>query len=62
MVISSDGLIIASGSDDKTVKLWNTKTKKSIHSFPYTDTVYGGVALSYDNRYLAFGGDGDYSI
>lgn len=62
VVISSDGSKIASASPDKTVKLWNSKTKELLQTLDYNGEMYGGIALSSNNRYLAYGGDGDYSI
>ena len=54
--------MIASGSSAKTVKLWNIQAKELMQTFYYGGSVYGGVAFSSNNLYLAFGGDGDNSI
>jgi len=49
VAISSDGAIMASGSDDNTVKLWDVQKKQLIQTFKYNGAVYGGVALSTNN-------------
>jgi WD40 repeat protein len=55
-VCSHDGKIIYSGSEDKSVKAWNTQTSELIHEFSgHEDFVYT-VALSPDGMRLASAG------
>jgi WD40 repeat protein len=51
--ISDNGTQIYSGSTDKTIKLWNVKTKKVVKSFEgHTDSV---STLHYANNKLISG-------
>lgn len=58
--ISPDGKVLASGSDDKTISLWNLKTGKRIFSFFGAKKVYS-VAISPDSQMLV-SGDGDRQV
>ena len=56
LAFSPDGQIIASGSIDNTVKLWNVATETNIDTFKHTRPV-NTVKFSSDGQTLASGGD-----
>ncbi|MGK7918660.1 MAG: protein kinase [Trichodesmium sp.] len=57
LAIDPQGLILVSGSDDKTIRLWNIKTGQLLHKFlGHTAEVYG-IAISSDSRRIISGGD-----
>ena len=52
-----DGRLIASGSDDATVIVWNVKNKEIVHHFKQPHLGVKSVSFSPDGRYLAAGGE-----
>jgi WD40 repeat protein len=57
LAISPDGQILASGSDDKTVELWQLSTGQDLFTLRgHTKAVYS-VAISSDGQILASGSD-----
>ncbi len=59
MVYSQDGTKIASGSGDKTLKIWNAQTGQCVSTRGYKKIQC--VAFSPDGKILAAGDDGDDS-
>jgi WD40 repeat protein/uncharacterized caspase-like protein len=57
--ISRDGKLIASGSFDKTVILWDAESGKQLRSFEGHSEFITSVALSHDGRLLASGSTDD---
>ena len=56
VVFSPDGTTLASGSRDKTVRLWDAKTVKRKRSFTGHRDWVNSVAFSPDGTTLASGG------
>ncbi len=57
LVIDPQGLILVSGSDDKTIRLWNLQTGQLLHKFlGHTAEVYA-IAISADGRRIISAGD-----
>jgi WD40 repeat protein len=58
LAYSPDGALLASGSDDQTVRLWDVGKTKSAHQFKHDWTAYT-LAFSPDGtRHLSGGADG----
>ncbi|KAF7585315.1 hypothetical protein BBP40_011245 [Aspergillus hancockii] len=57
VAFSPDGQTVASGSDDKTIKLWDAKTGSELQALKgHLDSV-GSVAFSPDGQIVASGSD-----
>ena len=54
IVFSSDGNYIATGCDDGTARVWETKTGKEITRMIHDQSVYS-VAFSSDGKYVVSG-------
>ena len=56
MTFSHDGQMLASGSDDKTVKLWDLQTGLEIATLSGYESYVESVAFSPDGKTLVSGG------
>ncbi len=48
---------MASGSEDKTVKLWSVESQKEVTTLQGHDNIVNSVAFSPDGKYLASGSE-----
>jgi WD40 repeat protein len=55
VAFSPDGQLLASGSQDKTVKLWEVKTGTLLHTLQGHDAAVFSIAFSPNGRLLASG-------
>ncbi|MBP5976607.1 HNH endonuclease [Brasilonema sp. CT11] len=58
--ISPDGKFVASGGDDKQVKIWNLETGELINTLSLRADVINCVAFSPDGQFIAAGGTNKY--
>ncbi len=56
VVISSDNRYMVSGSDDKTVRLWDVNSGKLLKTLNGHSDIVLSVVISSDNRYIVSGG------
>ena len=52
MSVSPNNQLLASGGDDKSLKLWDLKAGKAIISIPHPQKIYS-VCFSPDGNYIA---------
>ncbi|HEY9611341.1 serine/threonine-protein kinase [Allocoleopsis sp.] len=57
IAISPDGQLLASGSEDKTIKVWNLRTGQLLRTLTGHSEGIRSVAISPDGKLLASGGD-----
>ena len=57
IAIDRQGFLLASGSDDKTIKLWNLKTGQLLHKFLGHSAEVYAIAITADGRRIISAGD-----
>ena len=55
LAVSSDGAYLASSGRDETIRLWDVRTRKEVHSFDCSVAKINGIAFSPDGKLLASG-------
>jgi WD40 repeat protein len=61
VTFSSDGVLLVSGSDDKSIKLWDIQTGGIITTFSGLSGIVNSVSISTDSTMIALG-SGDHTI
>ena len=61
IAISPDGKYIVSGSDDKTIKIWDFKTAECLNTLEGHEDSVNSIAISSDGKYIV-SGSGDKTI
>jgi WD40 repeat protein len=62
VAISPDGQTLASGSKDKTIKLWNLQTGKPKNTISKLSGKVNSLTFSPDGKFLVSGGSEDGAI
>lgn len=62
VAVSPDGRYVLSGSNDKTLKLWEISSGKEISTFTGHSGSVSSVAFSYDGRFAVSTGHGDKTV
>jgi WD40 repeat protein len=57
VAISADGLWLASGGNDRVVRLWRTRDGSELASFEGHEGSVRAIAISHDRRFIYSGGD-----
>jgi WD40 repeat protein len=58
LAISPNGQTLVSGSDDKTLKIWNLRTLQLLYSSPPSQTAFTSLAISADENTIVAGSQG----
>src|SRR5262249_53583838 len=56
LAVSANGRLLASGSEDGVVKIWDLAVQRVLHSLHARHNTVSGLAFSSDGRLLAVGG------